>query len=412
MSKIVCEICGTTYPESANQCPICGSAKPVDMQSNESGSGAYTYVKGGRFSKSNVRKRNRGKEFEREETVREEKKDSGSRGLIITAVVLMLAVLAVVGYITVRFFFPAGDNGTVNVEQTIPCESITVVEDTIVLFEVGSTAQIRVTVLPENSTDKDKIYYCPDDISIATVNGQGLVTAVAPGSTIVTVECGLQSAQVTVVCDFPEETEPSTETEPVNLNLLYKELELTTEGAEYIIYAGETAATEIFWASEDTTIATVENGVVKAVGEGLTIIHAEYNGVKASCKVKCEFKEEDVVINGSGGGIGEDGGDNETQPSEPSTDPTTPDASSKNYGFFTLWNSEVKDVTLKVGEALVLNVKDGNGSKVDAVFTISDETICSIDGNTITGLATGGGKTGTLTATVNGKTITCIVRIG
>ena len=143
-----------------------------------------------------------------------------------------------------------------------------------------------------------------------------------------------------------------------------------------------------------------------------TIIHAEYNGVKASCKVKCEFKEEDVVINGSGGGIGEDGGDNETQPSEPSTDPTTPDASSTNYGFFTLWNSEVKDVTLKVGEALVLNVKDGNGSKVDAVFTISDETICSIDGNTITGLATGGGKTGTLTATVNGKTITCIVRIG
>ena len=119
MSKIVCEICGTTYPESANQCPICGSAKPVDMQSTESGSGAYTYVKGGRFSKSNVRKRNRGKEVARVVNSKEEKKDRGSRGLVITAVVLMLAVLLVVGYIAFRFFFSADHGGKVNVEETI-----------------------------------------------------------------------------------------------------------------------------------------------------------------------------------------------------------------------------------------------------------------------------------------------------
>lgn len=412
MSKIVCEICGTTYPESANQCPICGSAKPIDTQANDGVSGKYTYVKGGRFSKSNVRKRNRGKTFERDSAAVEEKSERGGRGLVITAVVLMIAVLAVVGYITVRFFFPAGEKGSVNVEATIPCESIVVAQDTIVLSEVGSTAQIEVTILPENSTDKDDIYYCPDDISIATVSSQGLITAVAPGTTVITVECGQQKTQITVVCDFMEATEPPTETEPVTLDLLYKDLEMSTEGAQYTIYAGETAAAEIFWASEDTTIATVENGVVTAVGEGQTVIHAEYNGVKASCNVKCEFKDEDVVINGSGGGIGEDGGNNSTEPTTPSTEPTTGDTSTADYGFFTLWNSEVEDVTLKVGEALVLNVKDSNGNKADAQFSISDTTLCSIDGNTITGLSTGSGKSGTLTATVNGKTITCIVRIG
>lgn len=64
MSKIVCDVCGTSYPETATQCPICGNAKsekaatsgkPVTQDSG------YAYVKGGRFSHSNVRKRNNGK---------------------------------------------------------------------------------------------------------------------------------------------------------------------------------------------------------------------------------------------------------------------------------------------------------------------------------------------------------------
>ena len=63
MNKIVCDMCGTSYPETASQCPICGNAKsenavtPADSVSQESG---YAYVKGGRFSHSNVRKRNNG----------------------------------------------------------------------------------------------------------------------------------------------------------------------------------------------------------------------------------------------------------------------------------------------------------------------------------------------------------------
>ena len=64
MSKIICDICGTSYPETAEQCPICGTARPVDIQGiipddepAEPRSG-YTYVKGGRFSKANVKKRN------------------------------------------------------------------------------------------------------------------------------------------------------------------------------------------------------------------------------------------------------------------------------------------------------------------------------------------------------------------
>ena len=63
MSKIICDVCGTTYVETSAQCPICGYVNPTmaDHSVQESGdiaeNGELTYVKGGRFSKSNVRKR-------------------------------------------------------------------------------------------------------------------------------------------------------------------------------------------------------------------------------------------------------------------------------------------------------------------------------------------------------------------
>ena len=62
MSKIICDVCGTSYPETATQCPICGCMRPAEAQglSGEAESPrTYTHVKGGRFSKANVRKRNK-----------------------------------------------------------------------------------------------------------------------------------------------------------------------------------------------------------------------------------------------------------------------------------------------------------------------------------------------------------------
>ena len=71
MSKIICDVCGSAYSDTASQCPICGTAKRdnnptadnmVDVAASE---GGYSYVKGGRFSHSNVRRRNSGKELHR-----------------------------------------------------------------------------------------------------------------------------------------------------------------------------------------------------------------------------------------------------------------------------------------------------------------------------------------------------------
>ena len=62
MNKVICDVCGTSYPETAQQCPICGCTsgegiRVVEVEEEEAA--PRTYVKGGHFSKSNVRKRNK-----------------------------------------------------------------------------------------------------------------------------------------------------------------------------------------------------------------------------------------------------------------------------------------------------------------------------------------------------------------
>ena len=122
MNKIYCDVCGTAFSEKDTHCHNCGCARPVmDHVSDESvaESSTYTYVKGGRFSKTNVRKRNQGVQRDNvtmgDETTHEEHREAGEntdKGLVVAVCVLLLAIVAVVIYIVARFYAQeAPDNG-------------------------------------------------------------------------------------------------------------------------------------------------------------------------------------------------------------------------------------------------------------------------------------------------------------
>ena len=32
MNKVICDICGTSYPETSEQCPICGYTREIDVE--------------------------------------------------------------------------------------------------------------------------------------------------------------------------------------------------------------------------------------------------------------------------------------------------------------------------------------------------------------------------------------------
>lgn len=427
MSKIICEVCGTVYPETSAQCPICGCVRSGDTavaipaaSTEEADKKTYTYVKGGRFSKANVKKRNRS-----QQTVAERSVASGDngrvdhsrvdRGLTITVIFLLIAIVAVVVYIVVNFFgigIPTPSeppvnqttNSTVSTqpsttqtgslttkpeETTVPCQSLKLDDTTVTLENPGEAVLLNVYAEPSNTTDT--ITFMSADESVATVTASGKVVAVAGGETVITIKCGEVEIQCKVVCNIPEPTtepvtEPSTATEPdSDFALNRSDFTLSTKGESWVLYNGTIGKTEITWSSEDESIATVEGGKVIAVGPGVTKVYAEYNGTVLSCIVRCSFTvESDPVINGNGG-VSEDGG--------------------TLTGSFSISHS---DVTIAVGESFNLTLKDSAGKTVDVTWHIDESKYCSITGNRITGEASGIAKVYT---TYDGSEYSCIVRV-
>lgn len=404
MSKVICDVCGTTYPETAAQCPICGSAKKSTAQTAAGGGHdqSYAYVRGGRFSKSNVRKQNKnGQELERRSYGdRSPKKENGNAMLIAIVILLVIAILSVLAYMGVRVFLSdtinnsQGDKPHVSGQENpsnpsnpsgIPCETLSVARPIIEFTAEGSAQLLSCTVIPVDTTDV--LTFSSSDPAVATVSDKGLVTAVGGGTAIITITCGDQQAQCQIICSFGNVTEPTDPTEPpvtvpegYELKLKYEEFTMSkTYPNPVSIYVSNASvkATDITWTVDDPTIATVsEKGVVTAVGKGWTTVRASYGDQTASCKVIVAFEPEPV----------------------------------KEYKY----KINKTDVTIKVGESFNLFLSDSEGVNVKADWVASVEGYVSINGNSIKGLqstADVAGKCITVSVTIEDETYKCTVRV-
>lgn len=413
MSKIICDVCGTSYPETATQCPICGCVRPVDTvtvntesnQEEKPTTSTYTYVKGGRFSKANVKKRNNGnypaKGNESSDDAQSPNSDGkSSKGLAVLVCVLLLAIIAVVIYIVMSIFAPNLWSGnpteasTANTtettvettEATVPCEYVLISNTEITLEKVDAAFLLNVSLDPKDTTDP--VFFESADASIATVDENGKVVAVAPGTTVITVTCGEATAECRVQCDFeviPEdttvpETEPTYSTDDFKLNR--EDFTMTKKGETWLLYKGEIPVKQIVWTSDNEKVVTIQDGVVTAVGTGYTTVHGEYNGTKVSCVVRC------------GAGVGK-------------YVESTSEQQNATVGAYTITPT---DVTLNLGKdkSFELKLLDAENNAVDVIWTVADESICSVSGNTVTGLKAGNT---TVSATYESETYSCIVRV-
>lgn len=433
MSKIICDVCGTSYPETATQCPICGcvrpgDAHPVDSDTNQKDSvRVNSYVKGGRFSKSNVRKRTRTTQAAAKAAAAsqvkkpENGKDKGNKGLVITAVILLLAIITVVIYIAVRFFLPeilpsgtettnSAANSTTGPDETtlgeVLCTDLTLDVTEIVFGAANESRMLYVTVSPADTTET--VAYSSSDESIATVSAEGKITAIAPGTATITVTCGSQTETCTVECAFTDPTEDTTipetdettapTTVPVDNSFKLNRMDITfsRKGDSWVIYDGNVSMSNITWTTDDETIATIENGKVVAVGSGVTKVHGEYNGEKASCIIRCSFAQENTGVTGSGGGVSEDVGSNGTG------------GSTGGYKVYSGYGGEVFDVTIAVGESFTLHLKNTAGEYVSVIWAAANTEICTVSDNSVSGVSAG---VTTVSATHEGVTYSCTVRV-
>ena len=339
MSKIVCDICGTSYAETAKQCPICGSVRPGDAQrvTNEvkkdgTVSTGYTHVKGGRFSKSNVKKRTKAQTGNGSKVAaqnnRNDEDAKSNRGLVLLAIMLLLSIIGVVAYIAVRFFAPISDPNAGNPTDqlgsdiNLSCRDMTLDTYAISFDQADIAKLLNVKTTPEKPSEP--VTFSSDNESVATVSDKGKITAVAEGTAKITVTCGKVSRECIVTVQFANQdtnpdattpdastpdntTVPDDTTKPAEtLKLNRKEFTLSYKGETWDLYDGSIARNLISWTSGDESVATFKDGKAVAVGNGYTYLYAEYEGQKVSCKVICSFKQSSGVD--GNGGVSEDGG--------------------------------------------------------------------------------------------------------
>ncbi len=352
MNKVICDICGTSYPDTATNCPICGFERDGKftlsdeeiLRENGAVEDTNNVVKGGRFSHSNVHKRNKAvpaadipsedeafeDEFEEEETPRKNSDKESNTGLIVVLVLLLVAIVAVIAYIYISFFAPQGDanlpDGTTEPKTstsqatlstppaTVPCTNLTVSETVITLDAIGNAWLLNVVPEPANTTDL--VTYVSSDEKVATVSETGRITAVGPGTATVTVTCGDKVVTCSVTCSVAADptTEPSTAptTAPTTEPTTAPTTEPTTAPTEpprawglnrdditfrdgslpWTLYYGSISKANVTFSSDDESVATFVNGVVTPVGNGTTTVHATYNGEKISCIIRVKFKTE------------------------------------------------------------------------------------------------------------------------
>ena len=171
------------------------------------------------------------------------------------------------------------------------CKSLSLEQTEIKLSYRNSLSQLTVLVEPKDTTDV-RVFTSSDE-SVAKVTNVGVVTAVNPGTAVITVTCGKHTAECTVICDFTEAestTEPSLDVTELELN--NSDMTFFNPNEHYdLAVTNVPIGTKVGWKSLDESVAVVDDtGRVVAVGNGTTRVIATIGDLSAECWVRCNFQ--------------------------------------------------------------------------------------------------------------------------
>ena len=190
-----------------------------------------------------------------------------------------------------------GKSGTCAV--TVKAKAVNVTEVTLDRAELtlteGKTETLTATVKPDNA-DNRKVTWSSDKTDVATVDGDGRVTAVKAGEAVVTVttEDGGKTAscKVTVKAKAVNVTEVTLDKTELTLT------EGETETLTATVRPDNADNRKVTWSSDKTDVATVDgDGRVTAVKAGVATVTVttEDGGKTASCKVTVKAKAVNVT---------------------------------------------------------------------------------------------------------------------
>ena len=174
--------------------------------------------------------------------------------------------------------------------DAVPCKGITL-DQTEILF-TESDGQTQLVAVPTPSDTTDSTVFSSSDLSVVKVSPVGIVTAVGPGTAVITVSCGKYSAECAVSCEFEDNGPSSVPIEVTELTLVKDDMTFKAAGENFVLSVTNVpAGTPVEWKSLDESICTVDaGGHVTAVGPGTTRVIATVGNLSAECWVRCRFE--------------------------------------------------------------------------------------------------------------------------
>ncbi|MCD8384226.1 MAG: Ig-like domain-containing protein [Clostridiales bacterium] len=172
--------------------------------------------------------------------------------------------------------------GSVSAQCQVTCGYVTVTSIRLSASELEldylQSEELTTTVIPSNWSDS--VIWTTSDAAVATVT-DGVVTWAGQGTCVITASADGRTASCTVTCNQPEIE---------SINIEEENLTLAVDSS----YTLEPVITpsgwvgDLVWSSSDTSVATVNNGVVTWVGEGTCTITVTAGACSDSLEVTCE----------------------------------------------------------------------------------------------------------------------------
>lgn len=317
MDKVICEICGTAFPDDTEKCPLCGCSRDFLLEDTGDAflmdEAVDTALSGNRkkgkvfdFDEVNqekpVHKVQEDDDFDEDDDEEEEEAPRTNVFLVVVLVILIVLLLLATGFFFIRYFLPNMKDEPVQTEPVvttavnetepaetepagIPCTNLMMDGGKMELTE-GGKKLLNVHVYPENTTDA--VTYVSADEAVVTVSEDGTVTAVGEGTTYITVACGNQQIKCNVTVDYDatevtisKETIPAPTVEDIDENQ-------ATEASEAIASTESAEPTEATEVAEETVPAGTELKLKKTditIGSNYTSVRLEMD---------CEIKPENV----------------------------------------------------------------------------------------------------------------------
>ena len=170
-------------------------------------------------------------------------------------------------------------------DGTVKVQSISLKSTTEILTK-GSTKTIYAVYNPSNVTDK-VLTWSSSNTGVATVS-EGVVKAVGTGVATITAKSrdGGKTASCTVVV-----TDKNSQMKEITLKTTEKTMKKGANTTIYAVYNPSNVNDKVlYWITSNPKVATVSEGVVKAVGKGTATITAisKDGGKTATCKITVE----------------------------------------------------------------------------------------------------------------------------